>query len=426
MAAHGNRDRLPRAGLFVLCASRAILRAVVGKKSSRLRRFTVRALAGAGVVTVGLWAGIHYVPWLGPALADGVRAVVGPGPVAWLEDAVYGVEDRVNRVRFKDAKPKTFWDEPASATSAAAAPPEVATSAAPAKELEGFPPPAFAPPFDNVKAEGDGTWIPLADLDKKDAAPPMYKAVVHPDPKRSFAAVAVVAVDLRRLELSFVAGTTEPESMKVPKERRPGLVPSDKQADLVAAFNGGFKATHGHYGMMIAGDTFLVPRDIACTIALYRSGPIKIRTWPALAPSEADMTAYRQTPPCLVEQGVANAALGLEYNRNWGATVSGETVIRRSALGIDATGNILFYGLGEAVTAQALGRAMRVVGARDAAQLDVNYAYPRFLLYEHGTAGEPPHAATALIKDVKFEPADYVVEPSVRDFFYLTRRKTTS
>jgi len=42
------------------------------------------------------------------------------------------------------------------------------------------------------------------------------------------------------------------------------------------------------------------------------------------------MNGYRQTPPCLVEQGKVNTALeSVEYNKNWGATVSGETVIRR-------------------------------------------------------------------------------------------------
>ncbi len=103
------------------------------------------------------------------------------------------------------------------------------------------------------------------------------------------------------------------------------------------------------------------------------------------------MSAYRQTPPCLVQQGKVNDTLeGGEYNRNWGSTVSGETVIRRSAIGLDKSGRVLFYGIGEACTAQALARAMRAVGAEDAAQLDVNYSYPRFLLFDKARAGRPP------------------------------------
>ena len=33
----------------------------------------------------------------------------GPAPVAWAEDVAYGVQDRYNRWRYKDAAPKRFW-----------------------------------------------------------------------------------------------------------------------------------------------------------------------------------------------------------------------------------------------------------------------------------------------------------------------------
>lgn len=396
-------------------------------KSGRLRRIARRTLAALAVVILALWIGIHYIPWLGPALADGVRAVAGPGPVAWAEDTVYELEDRVNRFLYKDSKPKTLWDVPSAAPIATAEPAPVApaatgsgapeASAAPAD----FPPPRFKAPFDNVATEGDGVWIPISDPGQPGAPPSMYKAMVHPDPKRSFAVVAVVAMDPTRLDLTLVAGTQEPESITVGKDKRPGLVPSDKQADLVAAFNGGFKATHGHYGMMLGGETFLAPRDIACTVALYRDRSIRIRTWPRVKETEGDMVAYRQTPPCLIEEGKPNVALSVEYNRNWGATVSGETVIRRSAIGVAPGGKVIFFGLGEAVTAQALGQAMQSIGAESAAQLDVNYSYPRFLLYDRSGPGSPPHAATGLIHDIKFQASEYVGEPALRDFFYVTR-----
>ena len=93
-----------------------------------------------------------------------------------------------------------------------------------------------------------------------------------------------------------------------------------------------------------------------------------------LKDEQESMQGWRQTPPCLVEDSKTNSALDVEYNKNWGATVSGETVIRRSAIGIDASGHTLFYGLGEAVTAQALSRAMKAVGAERGA-VDVDYSY---------------------------------------------------
>ncbi|HRI70501.1 MAG TPA: hypothetical protein PK156_39990, partial [Polyangium sp.] len=154
----------------------------------------------------------------------------------------------------------------------------------------------------------------------------LVKGIVHPDKKCPFAAVAVVAMDLTRINLRLIAGTTEPLSEKVSLAERPGLIPATEHADLIAVFNGGFKALHGQYGMMLGGKIFLPPRDIACTVALYRDGTLRIRTWPNVSTTQSDMVAYRQTPPCLVEQNTMNDKL-TESTKNWGATVSGETVI---------------------------------------------------------------------------------------------------
>jgi hypothetical protein len=400
----------------------------LAKKTSRWRRRGLYTLGAFAVAVPALWIGIHEIPWLGPALADGVRAVFGPKPIAWAEDVSYGIQDRFDRWRYKDAAPKTFWEVP-SGTPIAGPPPPLASAAPPAALGSGaavavpapsatavaaFPPPTFAVPFEGVSSPGDGTWIPMKE-------PGLAKAIVHPDPKRGFAAVAVVAMDLTRTTLHLVAGTSEPQG-NVPQDHRPGLVPKDAAADLIAAFNGGFKAMHGHYGMMLDGETFVVPRDIACTVGLYRDGTLKIGTWTHLKTGEAQMQGYRQTPPCLVEEGKVNSALDAEYSKNWGATVSGETVIRRSAIGIDKAGTTLFYGFGEAVTAQALGHAMRAIGAENAAQLDVNYSYPRFLLYEAGAPGQAPHVESALIPGIKYTKGEYVTESAPRDFFYVTRK----
>jgi hypothetical protein len=398
---------------------------------SRFRRRAVIALATTAIVVEGLWYGIHHVPGFGPAVADGVRAVVGPAPVAWAENVAYGVADAVNRWRYKDAPPKTFWEAPSESiptTVAAASPVERAASGAdaPRPGETSFPPPAYAPPFEGVAAKGDGVWIAVGAKKAGDPSEPpaMVKSLVHPDPKRGFAAVAIVAMDLERLDLRVVSGLKEPFSATVAPERRRGLIAKEDMADVVAAWNGGFKATHGQYGMMIDGDTYLPPKDTACTLALYRDGSVKVGTWTALSASEPSMAAYRQTPPCLVEQGELNPELS-EYNRSWGSTVSGETIIRRSAIGIDKSGRVLFYALGEAVTSEALGRAMKVAGAAGAAQLDVNHAYPRFLMFEHRAAGELPLATQAIIPGIEFEKWDYTIEPSPRDFFYIKRRRTS-
>ncbi len=370
------------------------------------------ALAGA-VLVVGLWIAVHRIPWLGPAIADGIRAVLGPAPVAWLEDVAYGIQDRVNLWRYEGEPPKTFWDAPPALPDPAASPPafEVAR---------------FAPPFPEVATPADGIWLAMPPA-SEGADVVAYKSIVHPDPRRGFAALAVVAMDMKALDLHLVAGTSEPFSMTVPQADRPGLVPAAHAQHLFAAFNGGFKATHGQYGMFLDGVEFLPPRDIGCTFARFRDGSYRIATWTRMKGEAAQMRYYRQTPPCLVEDGKIHDTLAYqEYAKGWGATVSGDTIIRRSAIGLDREGKVLFYGLGEAMTAQALAKGMAAAGAYAAAELDVNYSYPRFLLYEHPEPGKPPIAASAIIPAIDFTKWQYVGQASPRDFFYLTRQRTTA
>jgi hypothetical protein len=151
-------------------------------------------------------------------------------------------------------------------------------------------------------------------------------------------------------------------------------------------------------------------------------GSLTIQTFSSLKEREPSLAWYRQTPPCLAEEGEPNPQLLHEFNRNWGATVGGETIIRRSALGLSKDGRYLYYALGDAVTAQSIGRAMLAVGAHDAAQLDVNFSYPRFFVFEQGEAG--PSASQPIIPDIKYSPSEYVGTPSHRDFFYVTRKKS--
>jgi hypothetical protein len=379
-------------------------------------------VAGAVLATTGLGlrVAVHEFPGFGTAVADGVRNVVGPGPVAWAEDVVYGLEDFVNVSTKSDEAPTTFWED--------ASTPEPVVVVTESGErvvvdpLEGAPPKATVL-HEKVAGPSDGVWSPLrAPSDERRVV--MWRTQLHPDPKRPFTAVAVVAADLSEVELGLVAGTEEPKSQQVLRSERPGLVPGDAQDRLLAAFNGGFKAMHGNYGMKLGGKTFIPPRDIGCTLFARPDGHLGIRTFSEVKGDAGSFPWYRQTPPCLIENGEPNPGLLHEFNKNWGAAVGGDTIIRRSAIGLSADGRYLFFGLGESTTAQSIGRAMQAAGAHHAAQLDVNYIYPRFFLFEHGDTG--PSMTGPLIPDLKFSPGEYVRTPANRDFFYLARKSGRS
>ena len=341
-------------------------------KKSKLRgRWKKRLLIAGGallVTGVGLRVAVHEFPGFGTALADGVRAVVGAEAVAWAEDTVYGAEDFINvQTRGEDA-PTSFWED---------IKPEPVVVVTESGERLVVDPSEGAPAkvgvmHAKVAGPNDGVWTPLR-APKDETKVVMWRTQLHPDPKRPFTAVAVVAMDLAAVELRLVAGTEEPKSQQVPRSERTGLIPEEDHRDLLAVFNGGFKAMHGNYGMKIGDAQFIPPRDIGCTVMRKPDGALDIRTFADVKTEASALPWYRQTPPCLVENGEANPGLLHEFNKNWGAAVGGDTIIRRSAIGVSKDGRFLFYGLGESTTAQSIGRAMLAAGAHHAAQLDVNY-----------------------------------------------------
>ncbi len=389
-----------------------------GKKPKSKGRWKKRLLIAGGallVTGVGLRVAVHQFPAFGTALADGVRAVVGAKAVAWAEDTVYGAEDFINLQTRGEEAPTSFWEE------IQAEPLVVVTESG---ERVVVDPSAGAPAkvavmHEKVAGPSDGVWSPLrAPNDEKKVV--MWRTQLHPDAKRPFTAVAVVAMDLTAVELRLVAGTEEPKSQQVPRSERTGLIPEEDHRDLLAVFNGGFKAMHGNYGMKIGNDQFIPPRDIGCTVMRKQDGSLDIRTFSEVKVEASALPWYRQTPPCLVENGEPNPGLLHEFNKNWGAAVGGDTIIRRSAIGISKDGRFLFYGLGESTTAQSIGRAMLAAGAHHAAQLDVNYIYPRFFLFEQAEGG--PALTNPLIPDLKFRAGEYARASQQRDFFYIARK----
>lgn len=290
-----------------------------------------------------------------------------------------------------------------------------------------FPPPAAAPMHERTAAPGDGVWTPLlsGQDDKR-----MVKTTLHPHPIKGHVYATIVAIDRYAAEVALVAGTDEPPAPHVPKERRPGLVPKAHLNDLLVVHNGGFMAKHGGWGMKIGEDQLLPPVDDACTVALYNDGSIKVRTYRALTQDKQDkdapsLVAYRQTPPCLVESSaIHEALLGPEKPKRWGSSETGTMDVRRSALGVDATGRTVFFALGEWIEPRQLAEVMKAIGAVNAAELDINWSYTRFLLYGPSPEGPsaPPDVTATLIPKIKHAKGEYVKKPAYRDFFYWRRR----
>lgn len=420
------------------------------------RRLLWGVVIAVPVVVLSLWIGVNRIPWLGPIVADGLRAVIGQDAVAKLEDIGYAIQDRVYHYTRKGEKPKAYWAVPDSTANlpeptagaggsdvaqsptattgltaeAVATAPEPEAPKAPAPEVPAFAPKHVGPVHASWSAPGDGQWVPIAVPDVPSAAPHMYKTLLHPDKNRSWAEVFVVAMDLRRIDLHLVPGTKEPiatEEAAMGVER-PGVIPEAEHGRVLAAFNGGFKTEHGRYGMRVGGVTYIAPRNDVCALALYNDGSIRIGSWPNLAASEESMSFWRQTPACMYEDGELHPNLRAGAEKKWGSTLDGETVIRRSAIGVDAAGTTLYMAISNHTTALAIATGMHHAGAASVAQLDVNFSYPKFVLYEKKTGPDgtvnPLRQAVALADGFEYSPDEFIRQPARRDFFYITPKET--
>lgn len=400
--------------------------------AKRLKHLPHAALLGAAslvLIVLAVRVAVHQLPWFGPWLADALRSVVGVPAVTWLEELSADIEDTSQRLFREHSKPRSLEQAqpgldqagPEVARAGSAVPP-AAESAEPA-----FHPRDVGPLHPQLAAKSDGEWRAVVDPARPEDPALLFATLIHPDRLRPWAEVFVVAADLSMLRLHAVAGTVEPEAMTAEgrAHQRRGLIPREQHGRLLAAFNGGFMTKHGHHGMHVGGVTLVPPQARLCTV-LGLSDAVRVGSWRSLAGEaqraerEGQLLFWRQAAPCLFEGGVINPLLRDENVRNWGATIDGKVVIRRSAVGLDSSRGVLFVGVSNDTTATAIANAMHHAGASDVAQLDVNWSYPKFLLFPVDAAGE--RHAKGLFEGFVFRDDEYVRRPATRDFFYLVRR----
>lgn len=277
------------------------------------------------------------------------------------------------------------------------------------------------PPYERSAHAGDGQWTPLGG--PRDRAgtgvPVLHKTTLHPHAASRFIELTVVSIDLGSLKLRFMPGAEDVEKRTLPFV--PGLVPAEERNDVLAVFNGGFQPRHGRWGMQLGATAIVPPRDIGCTIALGADESVRIRTHSVLATTISSVRALRQTPPCLLEQGELHPDLVSGRDKLWGGRTPGIVTRRRSALGIDSSGRVFLYAIGIEATPRLLAEGLRAAGASDAAELDINWNWTRFLLFGEDERGELA-VSTSLVEG-EYAKTGYVSRPSERDFFYLLRRR---
>lgn len=437
-----------------------------------LRAFVLLALLAGGTVLLLQVAGDEIVP----PVVDAVRNVIGAEAMAEVEAQYYGFAETLRQWQSDlgwgptvqapwavhtpvapgaqamagPLAPTPMPPAPGSSTKGSAAPlvrptvggiatppdtlpdsPEtpsplagnetgdgVASTPSPAPDLPtagpATGPPALAPIIADGALAGEGLWTATdLPLPPDGGAPIFWKTYLRPTAARPAALAYLVRFDPQRVTLHMTAGTTEPSGAGgVPG---PGQVAAADWPWLAAAFNGGWKAINGHYGMVVAGHQIAPPNPLSdtATLAIHADGRVEIGPWQTLR-TAPDLVSYRQNCPLLIDQGTITVQDHM--TSTWGLSPLNRMYVWRSGLGLTADG-ALIYAAGTPLTATELAVALQRAGAVYAMQLDINSAWVHWLNYTRTSAGHLQ--ATPLVPGMAARPNQYL-SPGTRDFFYLT------
>ena len=382
---------------------------------------------GRGIVAlivsfIGLFGALAVIPSVSPSagaqVADALRSVLGPQPVADIESVSFWMQDTVNQFLSKQNGGKLQIAlnqntvQPSTHHVLAAAPISAKNNSLLQKSAPSLTDNAVAAlPQIGWQAYGP----------KVNGEPVMAQSLLTLDPTRPYAGIALVRIDLSKLQLHMMPGFLEPSHSADVQHAFPnlGLMPASDQSRLVAAFNGGFKAINGQYGMMVNGVTLLPPTPGIATIAIYRDGHIQIGAWGQDILPTSDIAAYRQNCPLILQNGQLNPEVSVDNRMVWGQTIGNKEVTWRTAIGITQDGRYLIYAVGNGSTVNTLAQALQNAGAYNAMQLDINRHYAHFVTYQSADNTNSSLSAVQLLSQMENDPTIYLVAHS-RDFFYLT------
>lgn len=420
-------------------------------KSTRNRRVLrvviATSLAAVLLTCAGTLAIVEFWPEVGARVAVQLRDYFGPQMVARLETVVFQIQDGFKQWQYQDSDQQVDipWGSPQASretrartsTPLPATPTLLSTPTVAAQDLltpspdEDLSMDRLPSPTPSATAliwqlsdleslgslEGEGVWQPyLYDPAGNVIARRTY---LQPDPARPYAIVAVVAIDLSATQLHFVLGFTDPGLPEGPKGD--GLIPEEhrQSESLVAAFNGGFRTANGMYGAMSDGIEALPPVEGIATIGIYRDGQVRMGSWGDEIDKSPDLTAWRQNCSLVIDAGEISTKVYNDSIVDWGGTISNQIVTKRSGLGLNKTGQTLYYFAGPSLSMPALADAMLASGVHYGMLLDINNFWVHFtaIREEAGNlVGEP------LLPEQMIDKVDRYLGASPVDFFYITLR----
>lgn len=349
--------------------------------------------------------------WL-HTLVDVARDAVGPEPLAWLEAHVFQWRDWWRQRGQSQGRPvvATVTTRATDSTNG---------------ELPLWPPAPVSPLLEPA-LEGEGNWsaagfgVEQRPFPAGEQGPAFASTWLRPDPKRPYARLHLIAMDMRRLALGMEAGFEEPKPKTGPPGR--GSLSGDvtTRERVAATFNGAFKSVHGDYGMMVDGRILVPPKPRSASVVVRRDGWVGFGTWPDTQTIPSDVRFFRQNLDPLVAGGQVNPV----GRQEWGMRLTGGSVVtERSALCRTGTGQ-LYYAWGSELTGESLADGLHRAGCSYALHLDMNPGHAGFVFTRvRGTAPEGVEGQLA-VPEMTIHPREHAVW-SDKDFFYVLDNAST-
>jgi len=195
-------------------------------------------------------------------------------------------------------------------------------------------------------------------------------------------AISVAVFNPTRTQLVLHAGSLQPVAGG--SWNNGPLVGSQERTQLLAAFNGGFKMADARGGWVSEGQTVTALVPGAASVVIYADGGTDIGSWGVEVPSpHRTVVSVRQNLQMLIDRGVPQHVVATSENQLeqwWGVAYQGASLISRSALGITASGGLV-WAAGTDVTPAALADALLARGVQRALELDINAPLVRGFLY---------------------------------------------
>jgi hypothetical protein len=183
---------------------------------------------------------------------------------------------------------------------------------------------------------------------------------------------SVVTVAVFRGPVQYVLhdGSQDPGPAYAALVRAGPAVTGAERRRLLAAFNGGFLLHSRAGGYEQEGHVFKALRHGLASLVIDRSGQARIGVWGADVPAPGEAVySVRQNLWLLVQDSQPTREAARWWR--WGGTVGHAEYVARSALGQDASGDLI-YAASMFTTPEDLAVALARSGARIAMELDIN------------------------------------------------------